>query len=69
MCEYLDSIEKRGEKREKKDGIIQRTQEVSLIFNYLKSIGKIEALGEILNSTRKFNMMLKKAQNACFIDS
>ena len=64
MCEYLDSIEKKG----KKDGIMQRTQEVSLIFNYLKSIGKIETLGDILNSTRKFNAMLRKAQT-CSIES
>ena len=47
---------------------MQRTQEVSLIFNYLKSIGKIETLGDILNSTRKFNAMLRKAQT-CSIES
>ena len=61
MCEFLDYIEKRGEKRGKKEGRKQNTQEIALIFDYLQSIGKVDTLGTILKSTRKFNAALKKS--------
>ena len=64
MCEFLDSIEAKGFKKGKKAGQKSERSEIKLVAAYLKLLGKLEELPEIIENRRRFSYYLGKARKA-----